>query len=134
MTFTWLSQTPSPPRVPVFYTLTKIHKPTPIGRPIISGNDGPTQRISSSVDNILQLIAKSQKSCLNDTTDFINFIERTSLPEDTFLVSLDVTSLYTNTPQEEGIETVDRAFENFYGNNTPILHGHKDGRRFCQHL
>ena len=47
MTKTWLSQTPNPPRIPVFYTLTKVHKPTPVGRPIISGCDGPTERISS---------------------------------------------------------------------------------------
>ena len=120
MTVKWLSKTPNPPRVPVFYTLTKIHKPTPVGRPIISGKDGPTERISSFVDSILQPIAKSQKSYLKDTTDFINFIERTTLPEGTSLVSLDVTSLYTNIPQEEGIKTVCRAYENFYGDNTPI--------------
>ena len=37
MTKKWLTQTPKPPRIPIFYTLTKIHKPTPVGRPIISG-------------------------------------------------------------------------------------------------
>ena len=89
MTAKWLSQTPNPPRVPVFYTLTKIHKPTPVGRPIVAGNDGPTKRISAFVDSVLQSIAKSQKSYLKDTTDFVNFIERTTLPEGTFLVSLD---------------------------------------------
>ena len=31
----WLSQTPSPPRIPLFYTLTKIHKPVLTGIPII---------------------------------------------------------------------------------------------------
>ena len=120
MTVKWLSQTPNPPRVPVFYTLTKIHKPTAVGRPIISGNDGPTERISAFVDSLLQPIAKSQSSYLKDTTDFINFIERTKLAENTFLVSLDVTSLYTNIPQGEGINTVCRAYENFYGEKTPI--------------
>ena len=30
MTAKWLSQTPSPPRIPIFYTLTKIHKPKPV--------------------------------------------------------------------------------------------------------
>jgi len=29
----WLCQTPNPPRIPIFYTLIKIHKPTPVGRP-----------------------------------------------------------------------------------------------------
>ena len=42
----WLSLTPNPPRKPFFYTRTKIHKPTPVGRPIISGCDNPTQQIS----------------------------------------------------------------------------------------
>ena len=33
---------------------------------------------------------------------------------------MDVTSRYTNTPQEEGINTVCRAYEAFYKNDTPI--------------
>ena len=37
MTAKWLSLMPNPPRIPVFYTLTKIHKPTPVGRPINIG-------------------------------------------------------------------------------------------------
>ena len=44
MTAKWLSLTPEPRAV--FYTLTKIYKPTPVGRPIISGFDVPTERIS----------------------------------------------------------------------------------------
>ena len=72
MTKKWLSQTFSPPRIPVFYTLTKIHKPIPVRRPIISGCDCPTKKISSFVDTLLQKTAILRK----DTTDFINFIEK----------------------------------------------------------
>ena len=62
-----LLQTPSPPRIPIFYTLTKIHKPTPVGRPIISGCDGPTERISAFlIDRLLQPIAQRQASYLKD--------------------------------------------------------------------
>ena len=39
MTAKWFNQTPDPPRIPVFYILTKIYKPTLVGRPIISGCD-----------------------------------------------------------------------------------------------
>ena len=60
----WLSLTPDPQRIPVFYTLTKIHKPTPVGRPIISGCDGPTDRISAFVDHLIQPIAQKQASYL----------------------------------------------------------------------
>ena len=115
MTAKWLSQTPSPPGIPIFYTLTKIHKPNPVGIPIIFGCEGPTERISSFVDRLLQPIAQRQRS-----TDFINFVERTKTRQDTILVSMDVTSLYTNIPQEEGITTVCRAYDAFHNNNLPI--------------
>ena len=115
-----LSLTPDPPRISVFYTLTKIHKPTPVGRPIISGCDGHTERISAFVDHLIQPIAQKQASYLKDTTDFLNFIEKTKLPKSTILVSMDVTSLYTNIPQEEGITTVCGAYEEFYAENPPI--------------
>lgn len=124
MTEKWLSLTPNPPRIPIFYTLTKIHKPIPVGRPIISGCEGPTERISSFVDNVLQPIAKAQKSYLKDTTHFINFIENTKVTKNTVLVSMDVTSLYTNILQEEGINTVCIAYEKFYGEKPPIPSQH----------
>ena len=81
------------PRIPIFHTLTKIHKPKPVGRPIISGCEGPTERISSFVDRLLQPIAQRQKSYIKDSTDFINFVERTKIHQDTILVSMDVVSL-----------------------------------------
>jgi len=79
MTKKLLSLTPNPPQIPVFYTLTKIHKVNPVGRPIISGCRSPTERISSFVDYLLQPIAKVQKSYLKGTTDFLNFIEKTKV-------------------------------------------------------
>ena len=106
MTAKWLFLTPNPLRIPVFYTLTKIHKPTLVGRPIISGCSSPTEKISAFVDHLIQPIAQQQASYLKDTTDFINFIERIKLPRCAILVSMDVTSLYTNVPQREGISTV----------------------------
>ena len=66
MTVKWLSQTPNPPRIPEFYTLTKIHKATLVGRPIISGCDGPTERISCFVDRLIQPIAHQQETYLKD--------------------------------------------------------------------
>ena len=76
-------QTRDPPRIPIFYTVTKIHKPNPVGRPIISGCEGPTERLSFFVDKLLQPIAQKQKSYLKDTTDFVNFIEKTKVSQDT---------------------------------------------------
>ena len=114
MTKKWLLQTLNPPRIPIFYTLTKIHKPKPVGRPIISGCDGPTERISSFVDTLLQPIAQKQQSFIKDTTDFISVIEKTKIGKDTILVSMDVSSLYTNIPQAEGTEIVCKTYDSFH--------------------
>ena len=72
------------------------------------------------MDKLLQPIAQKQKSYLKDTTDFVNFIEKTKVSQDTILVSMDVTSLYTNIPQEEGITIVCTAYEAFHNNKPPI--------------
>ena len=80
----------------------KIHKPTPVDRPIVSGCGRPTEKLSSFVDKLLQAIVQQQKSYLKDITDFINYRENTKVPEEVILVSMDVTILYTNIPQEEG--------------------------------
>ena len=42
------------------------------------------------------------------------------MPRNAFLVSMDVTSLYTNIPQKEGTTIVCNAYENFHANNPPI--------------
>ena len=116
----WLCQTPNPLRITEFYTLTKIHRPTPVKRPIISGCEGPTDKLSLFVDKLLQPIAQQQKSYLKNTTDSINFIEKTKVPADAILVSMDVRSLYTNIPQEERMQTICTAYETFYKNEPPI--------------
>ena len=90
-------------------------------RPIISGWEGTTGRISSFIDQPL-LKYKNRTNPYpkpKDTTDFLNFIEKTKVAKDTILVSMDVTSLYY-IPQEEGIEIVCRTYETFYGNELPI--------------
>ena len=120
MTKRWLSQYPKPPRIPTFCTLTKIHKSKPVGIPIISGCDSPTDKISSFVDTLLQPITQKQQSFIKDTTDFINFIEKTKIGKDTILVSMDVSSLYTNMPHEEGMNIVCEVYAKFHNHNPPI--------------
>ena len=108
------------PRIPEFYTLTKIHKKIPVGRPIVSGSSGPAERISSFVDSLLQPSAIKQKSYLKDTTDFINFIENTPMTNNSLLATLVVSSLYTNIPHVEGINIVCRQYESHYESKPPI--------------
>ena len=88
---------------------------SPPGRPIISGNNGPTEKISSFVDEHIKSFVPLIKSYVKDTPDFINKIERIkNLPEGTILATMDVTSLYTNIPNQEGLVSVAKS-----------LHSHK---------
>ena len=122
MTHKWLSLSQNPPRIPEFYSLTKIHKAIPVSRPIVAGSGGPTERISSFVDSRPQPIAQKQASYIKDTTHFINFIKKYATPtaEAAILATLDVCPLYTNIPQEEGIEIVCRFYEEHYQPVLPI--------------
>ena len=56
MTAKWLSLMTNTPRIPIFYTLTKIHKPTPVGRPIIAGCDGPTEDVCGRHQSIQRTV------------------------------------------------------------------------------
>jgi len=94
------------PRTPQLYLLPKIHKnkqPVP-GRPIVSGNNSPTERISQLADYFLQPLVQQTPSFVKDTTDFLCKIEEASdLLPGTLLCTIDVSSLYTNIPNNEGI-------------------------------
>ena len=97
----------TPIRTAQFYMLPKIHKDkiNPPGRPIVSGNGCPTERISQFVDFFLQPGVKNIRSYIKDTTHFLSVLSSIhTLNEGTILVTLDVSSLYTNIPNREGIE------------------------------
>ncbi len=104
------------PRTSKFYMLPKIHKnlKKPPGRPIVSANESPTEKISEFVDFFLQPLLPKLRSYVQDTTHLINILRQlANLPKGTRLVVADVTSLYTNIITAEGIAAV-RRFLNKY--------------------
>ena len=99
-------------RTPQLYLLPKIHKGInpPPGRPIISANGCPTEKISEFVDHFLNPTLKHLRSFVKDTTHFLKLIyDLGQLPPNCTLVTMDVSSLYTNIPIEEGINTARNA-------------------------
>ena len=93
-TFDYLK--PDKPKVGRFYLLPKIHKVNNPGRPIVSANGHPTEKISEFVDFHLRPHVEALPSHLKDTTDYLQKMESMNpLPSGTILVSMDVTSLYT---------------------------------------
>ena len=94
-------------QTPAFYALPKMHKTFfnfPAMRPICSGSSSPTVKISQFVDSFLKPIAERMKSYVRDTSHFLSRIKDVNLPvpSDTFLVTMDVTSLYPNIDHAEG--------------------------------
>ena len=95
----------SPSRTPIFYGLPKIHKNNIPLRPIVSACDSPTENLASFIDYISQPVMKSLQSYIRDTRDFITqILELPPLPPNSYLVTADVVSLYTNIPHQEGTE------------------------------
>ena len=93
-------------RTPTLYLLPKIHKPDILGRPIISGCGGPTAKFSQYADHILRPLLKNIPSYVQDTTHFLKriFSLNNNLSSNIVLVTIDVKSLYTNIPSDEGIK------------------------------
>jgi len=112
-------------RTPQFYILPKTHKipdhTLPLnypGRPIISGCNSYTENLSKFIDSILQPLMKSLPSYIKDTTDFIKKLKSIpQLSDSSLLVSLDVTSLYTNIPHVDGIKACKYFLDNSLNHN-----------------
>ena len=96
-----------------FYMLPKIHKKGVPGRPICSSVNHPTSRISKLVDEHIKKYVPQTKSYIRDTQDFIKKIKDLGpIPEGAILCTLDVSSLYTNIPNNEGILAVAEKLRN----------------------
>ena len=104
------------PRTAQLYLLPKIHKGTnpPPGRPVVSANECPTERISELVDHFLKPDIPRIRSYIKDTTHFLQQLSRIQgLPENTIIATLDVTALYTNIPNDEALISVREHLERY---------------------
>ena len=111
---------PDNPRPRRLYLLPKIHKEPekwtvkgkmPPGRPIISDCGSESYGVSEFIDYYLASIGKTHPSYLKDTPHFLEELKKNRAPHDVLLITIDVDSLYTNIPIEDGIEAVHRAFQ-----------------------
>lgn len=96
---------PKVPRTPVLYIVPKIHKnrTNPPGRPIISGIGSLYSRVGEYLDIYLQPLVIQGKSYLKDSRELIKSLSSVVVTENTWLVTVDVESLYTNIKQNDAI-------------------------------
>ncbi|PIK59914.1 hypothetical protein BSL78_03210 [Apostichopus japonicus] len=73
-------------------------------RPIISGIGTLTEHLSGYMDSVLNPLLTHIPSYIQDTTHFLRILNTIqALPINSLLVTMDVSSLYTNIPHDEGI-------------------------------
>ena len=101
-----------------FYLLPKVHKDRskwpspnmPEGRPIVADCGSETYRICEFIDYYLKPLATRHSSYLKDTYDFIHKIRGQIIPPHSFIVTGDVTALYTNMEIDRSIAIVREVF------------------------
>ena len=104
--------TPHNSRTAEFYLLPKVHKVGHPGRPVISSAGCHTEKISAYVDEHLKPAAQSLPSYIKDSNDFIKKILHIGkVPTESILVTLDVSSLYTNIDNIEGLKAMKEKLE-----------------------
>ena len=106
-----------------FYILPYIHKTGNPGRPIVSSNSHLTERISQFVDYHINPLVPTLESHIKDTTDILNKPSNLgNLPNNAILVTLDVSSLYTNIPHNQRFD----ACRHFLDTPPYKTHPHRD--------
>ena len=107
---------PETPRDREFYLTPKIHKSVwpsacmPPGRPIVSDVQSVSRPCASFIEHFLAPIAQVADSYVRDSLHVIARLKELRVVSPVILFTLDVSSLYTNIPLEDGIAAVSRAF------------------------
>ena len=98
------------------YFKPKIHKPNNPGRPIVSACSRPTELISSYLDKVMTPIVKSLPSYIKDSNHALEIFRNFNFSgENKIIFTMDVTSLYTVIPNNEGLQA-----RKYFFNQRPI--------------
>ena len=93
------------------YFLPEIHKSPLKLRPIVSCTGGPTCKASAFLDRLLQPHMKGTESYLNNSTQLVNILRNKRIPIHSYLITLDIESLYTNISHDQAIITFLKIFK-----------------------
>ena len=96
--------------LPRAYGLPKIHKANYPLRIIISSIDSPTYFLAKFISNILSKSLTKPFSYVKDSIDLKNRLSKIFIPINYVLISLDISSLFTNVPHELVVEGLKKRF------------------------
>ena len=94
----------------ILYGLPKIHKPNTPLRPVLAAYNTPSYHLAKFLVPFVNAITDNTYS-LKNSYNLIDELNNINLPENCFICSFDVTSLFTNIPLNE---TIDIAVEEMY--------------------
>ena len=95
------------PKTSCIYFLPKTHKPNNPGRPIVSACSCPTELISSYLDKIMAPIVKTLPSYIKDSQHALEiFRDFSFLGQNKLIFTMDIPSLYTVIPNDEGLRVL----------------------------
>ena len=101
-------------------------KEIPPVRPIVSCSGSMLENAAIFVQHHLKDVANKHATYLQDTPDFLRQLEQhnneTILPNNAKLVVIDVVGLYTNIPQQEGVECVQKRLETNMNSEVPGMY------------
>lgn len=98
---------------PKFYTLPKIHKPTLSVRPIVASMNSPLNLLSSYITDILtRSYNRNNPYYIKDSFEMFNIFNRSYLPENHVLASLDVVSLFSNIHIDHVLNIIEKNWNN----------------------
>jgi len=93
--------------LPRAYGLPKIHKPNVPLRIIVSSSGSPLHNLAVFLQKIISLSLPRSFSHIFNSHDLLKKLHNVTLADDEALVSLDVTSLFTNVPIDLALEILD---------------------------
>ncbi|CAI5481985.1 unnamed protein product [Closterium sp. Yama58-4] len=95
-------------RLAAFYILPKLHKKTPVGRPIAALHSWVTTNASRWLDAQLRPLVLKRATYLRNSLALLAKLETTAFPPNILLATYDVTSLYPSISIDRGLEAVSR--------------------------
>ena len=112
-------------RLTHLYGLPKTHKKELAMRPILSATQTYNYALAKRLDDKLKPLATNQYM-ISDTFEFVNEVHELAINNGDFMVSYDVSSLFTNVPLEETMQILaDKVFMNNWFNETYHLNVNK---------
>lgn len=106
--------------IPVFHTLPKVHKVPLKGRPIVPSHSWYTTGVSIYLDTLLQPLIRKFPWVLRDSKDLLRKLSTIRFAKDrpVWIVTADMSSMYTCLPSEEGGRILQYIGEEAFPNST----------------